>query len=149
MPVQFRHKDKDYSYKLTPDCEPFALVYANSLYRFCLVEIDCGSEPLRASNKDRQAIELKFQAYLSLLSTGAYQQWGVENCTVLFTTTTQVRMQNMIQLLETMTLDYLPCFAFACFPTQFQTNPQPPHGWPILAPWHRGKNVSLTLGVLS
>lgn len=146
IPVQFSFKGKSYDYDLAPDGEPFAIEYKNSTYRFCVFETDCASEPLTSSNRDRQAIEQKFAAYLTVLENGLYQSaWGVPNLTVLFTTTTQLRMEHMIKLLSEMRADkrLLACFGFQVFPTILMGN-QPPAGW-VRKPWHR-VNGALNLG---
>ena len=76
--VAFSYKGKDYNYNLTPDGRPFGISYPNDTYRFCVLEVDCASEPLVSSNRDRQAIETKFAAYLSVLEQGLYEShWGV------------------------------------------------------------------------
>ena len=67
IPVQFTFKGKDYEYDLTPDGEPFGIKYKNGTYRFCVFETDCASEPLTSSNRDRQTLEQKFAAYLTVL----------------------------------------------------------------------------------
>ena len=69
---------------------------------------------MKASNRDRQAIERKFAAYLTMLDQGLYEShWKIGNCIVLFTTITQTRLDNMRSLLASMTTDYLNCFGFA------------------------------------
>ena len=70
---------------------------------------------------------------------------GFPNLTVLFTTTTKLRMENMIELLASMTADrkLLACFGFTLFPTILQGN-QPDKGW-AAKPWAR-VHETLTLG---
>ena len=146
IPVQFTLKGKDYDYDLTPDGEPFGIKYRNGTYRFCVFETDCASEPLTSSNRDRQTLEQKFAAYLTVLGNGLYEShWGFPNLTVLFTTTTKLRMENMIELLASMTADrkLLACFGFTLFPTILQGN-QPDKGW-AAKPWAR-VHGTLTLG---
>ena len=137
IPVTFSYKGKDYCYDLTPDGGPFGISYPGGLYRFFVFETDCASEPLTSSNRDRQSIETKFAAYLSALDAGGYEAWGIPNLLVLFTTTSQTRMEGMVELLSTMTADkrLLDCFGFTLFPTILQGN-QPEKGW-AAKPWAR------------
>jgi hypothetical protein len=137
IPVSFSYKGKDYNYNLTPDGQPFAIAYPNDTYRFCVFETDCASEPLVSSNRDRQAIEVKLAAYLTVLDHGLYaSHWGFPNLTVLFTSTTQTRVNNMIALLAGMPAKYLNCFGFQVFPTIISDTAQPEdRGWAVKRPW--------------
>ena len=147
IPVQFSLKGKDYDYDLTPDGQPFGIKYTNGTYRFCAFETDCASEPLSASTADRQSIERKFGAYLTVLANGLYEShWGFPGLTVLFTTTTKQRMENMLALLASMTADrkLLACFGFTNFPTILQGH-QPDKGW-AAKPWTRVHGTLNLLG---
>ena len=134
--VAFSYKGKDYNYNLTPDGRPFGISYPNDTYRFCVLEVDCASEPLVSSNRDRQAIETKFAAYLSVLEQGLYEShWGLPNFFILFTSTTKTRVENMMALLASMTKKHLNCFGFQVFPTIISDSVQPERGWAVKRPW--------------
>ena len=136
IPVAFSYKGKDYNYNLTPDGRPFGIAYSDDTYRFCGFETDCASEPLVSSNRDRQAIETKLAAYLTVLERGLYQtHFGLPNLTVLFTSTTKTRVENMIALLASMSTRYLNCFGFQVFPTIISGSKQPEPGWAVKRPW--------------
>jgi hypothetical protein len=131
IPVRFHLKGKGYEYNLTPDGGPIGLGW-NDHWRFVVFETDCASEPLTSSNRDRQAIETKFAAYLIVLAQGLFEtHWKIPNLTVLFTTTTNTRLQNMRDLLASMTADYLKCFRFHLFPTILSGTEQPQTGWAV------------------
>ena len=144
LPVTFSFKGKDYNYNLTPDGGPFGISYHGGLYRFFAFEADCASEPLTSSNRDRQAIETKFAAYLSALEAGTYETWGIPGLLVLFTTTSQTRMESMIALLSSMNApqQLKRCFGFQVFPSILAK--QPDAGW-VIKPW-RGVAADLNLG---
>jgi hypothetical protein len=146
IPVSFQYRGKDYDHRLTPDGFPFGISYPNDTYRFCVFETDCASEPLVSSNRDRQAIEAKFAAYLTVLEQGLYEtHWGFPNLFILFTSTTKTRVENMIALLASMTTEYLNCFGFQVFPTIISDTKQPAHGWAINREWQQvgGKTLNL------
>jgi hypothetical protein len=149
IPVRFKYRGKDYNYNLTPDGLPFAIAYPNDTYRFCVFETDCASEPLVSSNRDRQAIETKFAAYLTLLEHGLYEaHWGFPNLTVLFTSTTKTRVENMMALLASMTdhKPFLKCFGFRVFPTILSAQKQPDdRGWAFNEPWQNAIGAAINL----
>lgn len=150
IPVFFSFKGKQYDYRLTPDGRPFAITYDADTYRFFVFETDCASEPLVSSNRDRQAIETKFAAYLHVLESGLHEtHWGFHGWpfTILFTTTTKARMENMIALLASMSTKHLDCFAFAYFPTIIGDTPQPiDRGWAFNQPWRQVGGKTLHIG---
>lgn len=136
IPIAFSYKGKHYDYSLIPDGRPFGIAYPDEIYRFCVFETDCASEPLVSSNRDRQAIETKFAAYLTVLENGLYaSHWGFSNLTVLFTSTTQTRIDNMIALLASMSPKFPNCFGFQVFPTITSNSKQPEPGWAVKRPW--------------
>jgi hypothetical protein len=147
IPVKFNYKGKDYDYKLTPDGHPFGIAYPDDDYRFCVFETDCASEPLVSSNRDRQAIETKLAAYLTVLEQRLYEaHFGFPNLTILFTSTTKTRVENMIALLESMSTKHLDCFGFQVFPTIISDTPQPTAGFAINQPWLQVGGKTLNLG---
>jgi hypothetical protein len=119
-------------HKLIPDGGPLELG-RNDYWRYVVFETDCATEPLTSSNKDRQAIERKFAAYLAVLGQGLYETyWKIPNITVLFTTTTKARLDSMRDLLASMTADYRQCFRFHLFPTILSgAARQPTGGWAV------------------
>jgi hypothetical protein len=148
IPVRFNYRGKDHDYKLTPDGRPFGIAYPDDTYRFCVFETDCASEPLVSSNRDRQAIETKLAAYLTVLEQRLYEtHFGFPNLTILFTSTTKTRVKNMVELLESMSTKYLNCFGFAQFSTIIGDTPQPTdRGWAINRPWLQCGGKTLNLG---
>ncbi|ANV99326.1 hypothetical protein [Bradyrhizobium icense] len=148
IPVAFSYKGKDYNFKLSPDGRPFGVAYPDDTYRFCVFETDCASEPLVSSNRDRQAIETKLAAYLAVLENRLYEaHLGLPNLTILFTSTTKTRVENMIALLASMSTRYLNSFAFQTFPTIVGDAPQPTdRGWAITKPWLQSGGKTLHLG---
>src|SRR5258708_2262586 len=136
IPVRFNYRGRDYDYKLTPDGRPFGIAYPDDTYRFCVFETDCASEPLTSSNRDRQAIETKLAAYLTVLAQKLYEtHFGFPNLTILFTSTTKTRVDNMVALLASMPTKYLNCFGFQVFPTIISESKQPEPGWAVKRPW--------------
>ncbi len=133
IPVTFSWKGHTYTdHRLTPDLGPIALGYGNDIYRFVCVEVDCASEPLTSADRQRQAIETKLGAYLTVLSSRLYETvWNIPNLTVLFTTTSKTRMENMRDLLCSMTDKFHNCFRFYLFPTITSGTPQPIPGWAV------------------
>jgi hypothetical protein len=130
-------------HKIIPDGGPIGLG-KNDLWKFILFETDCASEPLRSSNADRQAIERKFRLYSEFLNQGLYEKiWGIPPCFILFTTTTQVRMNNMIELLDSLKIPHKNCFGFQVFPTI--TQKQPEHGFAVSRVWHQIGGTTLSL----
>ena len=132
IPVKFFHKGASYEKNLTPDGGPIGLGYGNDNWCFVVFETDCASEPLTSSNRDRQAIETKFAAYLAVLSQGLYEaHWKIPTLTVLFTTTTATRLQNMRELAASMAGQHLKYFRFFVFPTILSGTVQPKMGWAV------------------
>ncbi|MGX1412801.1 hypothetical protein [Bradyrhizobium elkanii] len=133
MPVAFSYKAKDHNYRLMPDGRPSGITYSDDTYRFCVFETDCASEPLVSSNRDRQAIETKIAAYLTVLERRLFEtHFDLPNLTVLFTSTTKTRVENMIALL----VSKYPNFSgFQVFPTIISDSKQPEPGWAVKRPW--------------
>jgi hypothetical protein len=136
IPVTFTWKGQTYEqHKLTPDGGPIGLGYGNDIYRFMVFETDCATEPLESSSRHRQAIETKIAAYLEVLDQRLYEkEWDIPNFFVLFTTTTQTRLDNMRQLLAGITNKYRDCFGFQLRRTILQS-PKAEQGAAVLLPW--------------
>ena len=89
-----------------------------------------------SSNRDRQAIETKLAAYLTVLEHRLYEtHFGLPNLTILFSSTTKMRLENMIALLASMPTKFLNCFGFQVFPTIISDSKQPESGWAMKRPW--------------
>ena len=88
------------SSKLLPDGKPFAIV-SGGLWRFVLgKEIDRGTEPLVGAHA-RRSIRQKFTAYAECFEHRLYTtHYGFPNAVVLFVTTSEMRMNNMMQLCD-------------------------------------------------
>ena len=86
--------------KLIPDGKPFAIV-SGGLWRFVLgKEIDRGTEPLVGAGA-RRSIRQKFTAYAECFEHRLYTtHYGFPNAVVLFVTTSEMRMKNMMQLCD-------------------------------------------------
>jgi hypothetical protein len=148
IPVSFSYKGKDYrEHHIIPDGGIIGLGYAGDLYRFMVFETDCATEPLESSNRDRQTIETKFAAYLTLFESGLYKQWDIPDLclTVLFTTLSKTRMNSMRDLLASMSDKYLSYFGFQTFGTILSSGDKPEPGWAVTRPWNRVKSP-LNLG---
>ncbi|MGY3406129.1 hypothetical protein ACVWZV_002242 [Bradyrhizobium sp. GM5.1] len=137
FPVSFKHKGRQWDYDLTPDARPFAIEYPND-FRFFALEVDLQTENLRWSDKNRQTIERKFIAYINVLQNKTYERFGFRNLTVLFTTSSAVRVTGMMDLLASVADTYRNRFAFAHFPPITGDTPQPvDKGWAFNQPWSR------------
>lgn len=149
--VSFSYKGRDYrDHHIIPDGGVIGLGYPGGLYRFVIFETDCATEPLESSNRDRQTIETKFAAYLTLFETGLYEQWGIPHLclTVLFTTLSKTRMNSMVSLLASMSDQYLNGFAFQTFGTILSSGEKLEPGWAVTRPWTRVKSP-LNLGEIN
>lgn len=147
--VTFDYRGRRYdNHHIIPDGGPIGIGYGNGKYQFIVFETDCATEPLESSNRDRQAIEMKLAAYLTLLESELYKShWRIPNLIVLFTTITKNRMENMRDLLASMNTKYLNAFAFQTFGTILSSGEKPEPGWAVTRPWNRVKSP-LNLGEL-
>ena len=113
IPVQFAFKGRDYDYDLTP----MGIRSASSTKT---ARIDSASSRRTAPpnpyiEQPRPPVARTEVCRLSHHPINNYEShWGFPNLTVLFTTTTKLRMENMIELLASMTTDrkLLACFGF-------------------------------------
>ncbi|MCP1846818.1 MULTISPECIES: hypothetical protein [unclassified Bradyrhizobium] len=147
FPVVFQFKGKDYNYKLTPDIGPAAIKYPNGTYRFFVVEVDLASEPLITANRDRQAIETKIAAYTAILEQRIFEtQFGLPNLTILFTSTTQTRVDNIMGLCGQMTGKFANRFGAQVVPTITSGVKPPKPGYAVLLPWLQPGGKALNIG---
>lgn len=147
FPVAFHFKGTDYKRKLKPDIGPIGIKYANGTYRFLVVEVDLASEPLITANRDRQAIETKIAAYTSVLEQRIFNaQFGLPNLTVLFTSTTQTRVDNIIDLCGQMAGKFSNRFGAQVVPTITSGIKPPKPGYAVLLPWLQPGGKTLNIG---
>lgn len=147
FPVAFHFKDEDYRYKLKPDIGPIGIKYPSGDYRFLVVEVDLASEPLITANRDRQAIETKIAAYTNVLEQRTFQtQFGLPNLTVLFTSTTQTRVNNIVDLCGQIAGRFSNRFGAQVVPTITSGVKQPKAGYAVLLPWLQPGGKTLNIG---
>ncbi|MGY3388340.1 hypothetical protein ACVWW6_000931 [Bradyrhizobium sp. USDA 3311] len=147
FPVVFQFKGKDYKYKLKPDIGPIGIKYPNGTYRFLVVEVDLASEPLITANRDRQAIETKIAAYTNVFEQRTYHaQFGLPNLTVLFTSTTQTRVNNIVDLCGQIAGKFSNRFGAQVVPTITSGAKPPKPGYAVLLPWLRPGGKTLNIG---
>ncbi|WP_035695057.1 replication-relaxation family protein [Bradyrhizobium liaoningense] len=147
FPVAFHFKGKDYDYKLKPDVGPLGIKYPNGTYRFLVVEVDLASEPLISANRDRQAIETKIAGYLNVLEQQIFHtQFGLPNLSVLFTSTNQVRVKNIIDLCGVMAGKFASRFAAQVVPTITSGAKPPMAGYAVNRPWLQPGGKTLNIG---
>jgi len=128
---------------LASDWRPFVVERNLASKSFAFVfgfEADCGTEPLDTADTERTSIRNKFMAYLSALNQDVpRQQFGATTFLIPFVTTTRVRMQSMMELLQMLGPGALSKrFLFKHIPsfTSFE-KPSPATGHMILEPWQR------------
>ncbi|MGY3132350.1 hypothetical protein ACVWZM_003032 [Bradyrhizobium sp. USDA 4501] len=147
FPVVFQFKGKDYNYKLKPDIGPVAIKYKNGTYRFLVVEVDLASEPLISANRDRQAIETKIAGYINVLEQRTFHaRFGLPNLTVLFTSTNQVRVNNILDLCGAMADKFANRFGAQVVPTITSGAKPPMAGYAVNQPWLQPGGKMLNIG---
>ena len=134
VPISFPFVRKGNRESIVPDWPPFML--GN---RFFLgFEADCGTEPINASDYERSSIQKKFIAYLNVLEQQTYRTICRANHVYIpFVTTTRVRMESMLALLEHLEPGpHAKYFLFKHIPsfTSFD-KPKPPDGHMLVEPW--------------
>ncbi|WP_271592210.1 hypothetical protein [Bradyrhizobium sp. CCBAU 65884] len=147
FPVAFHFKGKDYQYKLKPDIGPIGIRYPNGTYRFLVVEVDLASEPLITANRDRQAIETKIAGYVNVLEQRTFHtQFGLPNLTVLFTSTNQIRVNNIIDLCGMMAGKFANRFGAQVVPTITSGVKPSMAGYAVNQPWLQPGGKTLNIG---
>jgi len=129
---------------VTADARPFGLERTIDGKRTFLffpgIEADCAAEPIETSDFERSSINKKFAAYIAIAEQGVYRShFGFPNFFVPIITTTPVRMQSMMRLLERITEGRgSKMFLFKTFPalTSFEKPPKP-GGHVLTEPWQR------------
>jgi hypothetical protein len=144
VPVTYTVNGKPFAHEIAADAFPFGLertANGNRSYLFFPgVEADCGTEPITTSDLDRSSISKKFAAYLSVERDGSYRtHFGFPNFFVPFITTSVIRMQSMMKLLERMTDGRgSKMFLFTTFPAFHSFEQPPPAGDHMMArQWQR------------
>jgi hypothetical protein len=144
IPVSFSVHGERYSIAVTADACPFGLertIDGKRTYLFFPgIEADCATEPIEASDFERSSIYKKFAAYIAIVEQGIYRShFGFPNFFVPIITTTPIRMQSMMRLLERITEGRgSKMFLFKTFPalTSFEKPPKP-GGHMLTEPWQR------------
>jgi hypothetical protein len=111
--------------------EPDALIGIDQ--RYFVIEADTGSESIEG------VIKPKIRAYLEIVAAGMIDDhFGVDNLRVLFVTTNEKRMRNMIAAVASITREgRSTMFGFACRPELGQLASAPaPNGRLYAQPWH-------------
>ena len=112
--------------------EPDALFAIGN--RYYALEADTGTESIEA------VIKPKIKSYRQIVATGTIDDhFGIDNLTVLFVTTNEKRMRNMMKAVESIARSgRSTMFAFACRPdlASFTRAPAPDGGM-FCEPWRR------------
>jgi hypothetical protein len=144
IPVAFDMRGDRLSILVTADAQPFGIqrtIGTQSTYLFFPgIEADCGTEPIETSDLDRSSILKKFAAYSAIAEQGIYRShFGFPNFFVPIITTTSVRMQSMIGMLEKLTDGHgSKTFLFKTFPAFASVeSPPKPSGHMLTEPWRR------------
>jgi hypothetical protein len=144
IPVAFDMCGDRLSILVTADAQPFGIqrtIGTQSTYLFFPgIEADCGTEPIETSDLDRSSISKKFAAYSAIAEQGIYRShFGFPNFFVPIITTTSVRMQSMIRMLEKVTDGRgSKMFLFKTFPAFASVEKPPkPGGHMLREPWQR------------
>jgi hypothetical protein len=142
--VSYSFRGQTRSEQIIADAQPFGLERTidgkRSYLFFPGVEADCGTEPIDAADADRASIARKFYAYLALVEQGLHRShFGFPNFFVPFVTTSNARMESMMELLDRLTdcrgsklllFKSLPGFASA-------ERPPAASGHILTEPWQR------------
>jgi hypothetical protein len=123
--------------------EPDALFAIDD--RIYAIEADMGTESIEA------IIKPKIRAYREIVASGAIDdQFGIDNLKVLFVTTNEKRMRNMMAAVASIAREgRSTLFGFACRSdlADFK-RAQPPTGRMFVEPWRRVGNDDMLIGVL-
>jgi hypothetical protein len=132
----------------TPDApnwiEPDAIFGLDN--RYFAIEADTGSESIEA------IIKPKIRAYREVVASGMIDDhFGIDNLRVLFVTTNEKRMRNMIAAVASIARDgRSTMFGFACRPDLGQLAAAPaPDGRMFVQPWQRAGTDDMRLDIES
>jgi hypothetical protein len=137
-----RHK------QVRADWTPFGVERSKggkSFVFFAGIEVDCGTEPIDASDGERSSINAKFLSYAAIAEQRLYRDhFGFPNYFVPIITTTGVRMASMMRHLERLVAHgkinkrEASIFIFKTFPSLTSYGPrQPVNGCMFSEPWKR------------
>jgi hypothetical protein len=146
----FEFQGEQRSVNVCADAQPFGIERAGGCRRWYFffpgIEADCGTEPIESYDLDRTSIYRKFRAYQAIAEQELYaSHFGFPNFFVPIITTTDVRMQSMIRLLEKMTQGHgSKMFLFKSFSqhTSTERTPRLP-GHMFTDPWQRAGHPPL------
>jgi Replication-relaxation len=144
IPVSFEFRGERLTTEVRADAAPFGLERRRNGERTFLffpgIEVDCGSEPITASDSERSSIFKKFVAYRAIAEQAIYRShFGFPNFFVPFVCSDGVRLTSMMKLLERITEGKgSRMFLFKEYPAFSSFNPPPPaNGHVLIEPWQR------------
>jgi Replication-relaxation len=144
IPVTFTAFGEPCSMTVNADARPFGVertIEGSCTYLFFPgIEADCGTEPVETSNLDRSSITKKVAAYRAIAEQGLYRShFGFPNFFVPFITTTRVRMESMMKVVDRMTEGSgSKMFLFKALPAFSTAEKLPKAGGHMLTePWQR------------
>jgi hypothetical protein len=150
VPVTFTVQGEQRSVNVCADAQPFGIERSGGCRRWYFffpgIEADCGTEPIESYDLDRTSIYRKFRAYQAIAEQELYaSHFGFPNFFVPIITTTDIRMQSMIRLLDKMTDGRgSKMFLFKSFPTSTSIDHMTRAPGHIFAdPWHRAGHPPL------
>jgi len=125
-----------------PDGEPIAIVrqFEPTTFIFLVLEADCGTEPIDATDNDRSSMRRMFEDYLTIIEQRTYQtHFGANTFMVAIVTTNETRMNSMMALVGRMNPGQsAKRFLFKHIPAFTSYQPSAPATGHILTePWKR------------
>jgi hypothetical protein len=144
IPVTYTVHKEQHRTEICADGKPFGLERTidgkRSYLFFPGIEADCGTEPVSTSDFERSSIYKKFAAYTAITDNGIHRaHFGFPNLFVPIITTTKVRMESMMRLLDRLTHGQgSKIFLFKTFPafTSFEP-PREATGHMLTEAWLR------------
>jgi hypothetical protein len=144
IPVSFAANAQHYAITVKADAFPFGLertVEGKRTYLFFPgIEADCASEPIESSDFERSSLYRKLVAYMEIAEQGVHRShFGFPNLFVPIITTTTVRVQSIMRLLDKLTHGRgSKMFLFKRLPA-FTSHERPPapSGHILTEPWQR------------
>lgn len=144
IPVKVTINRRCHAARVEADGQPFGIarqIEDRTVYFFCPgVEVDCGTEPIDASDFGRSSLYKKFALYLAIENEGIYRShFGFPSFYVPIVTTNRARLASMMRLLERITDGRgSKIFLFKTLPafTSFE-RPRPASGHMLTESWQR------------
>jgi hypothetical protein len=144
IPVSFEFRGERLTTEVRADAAPFGLERRQNGERTFLffpgIEVDCGTEPITASDSERSSIYKKFIAYRAIAQQAIHRShFGFPNFFVPFICSDRARLMSMMKLLERITEGKgSRMFLFKYYPTFSSFDPPPPaNGHVLTDPWQR------------